>query len=523
MFYSFSYIDNNIEFKGEFLKVFLLLKPEYLFIIGDSLFNEFLSLYHKPPVLRGQLSGNGLDGYLWSFSPPDPSSKSPKGYFLALQEALGHAAEYLSRRRLSFLFCPFLSLTGVVLSGRQAEPAGKVFFSGPTLQIGARFAEYLKPGVVGKTWQDGGIPSSEQVQHVLPQIRNSRFMVADGLSGSGLMAGLVPVDPTENLSEDGIAFSYLPLVEHVTIMCLFQREESLFGIKTLQGRKDFLGFVFDQAVVTQRKQDFSIPFTAQNGTDDGHSACSLYLAEHFRKSDVHFYQGLLHMVDMHRRATDMVFTQALVPPEFLEFPLGYKTAVQQAVTVQLLYPLAVLHIGLASRYLAGLPSVHQPDVQPSFHEHVVQDDPVRTGRFHRHGLHAIGQKVCQRTPEFGSVGSENLYFGPFQAYVDIAGAYVYARSIVVDLFHSIYSLMNILLCPQGQGNGQATMRTINDDVPNSFTISCGTILADRQNALYRKRPYCIRNTLKLANKLSFSSFIFEKMLTSRDDVNKMSF
>ncbi|WP_215225478.1 hypothetical protein [Echinicola shivajiensis] len=83
--------------------------------------------------------------------------------------------------------------------------------------------------------------------------------------------------------------------------------------------------------------------------------------------------------------------------------------------------------------------------------------------------------------------------------------------------------MNILLCPQGQGNGQATMRTINDDVPNSFTISCGTILADRQNALYRKRPYCIRNTLKLANKLSFSSFIFEKMLTSRDDVNKMSF
>ena len=64
--------------------------------------------------------------------------------------------------------------------------------------------------------------------------------------------------------------------------------------------------------------------------------------------------------------------------------------------MQLLQPLAVPHVGLATRHVLDASGVHQHHLQSPLFQHPEQQYPVHAGGLHDHGLHsALGQPVCQ--------------------------------------------------------------------------------------------------------------------------------
>jgi hypothetical protein len=54
--------------------------------------------------------------------------------------------------------------------------------------------------------------------------------------------------------------------------------------------------------------------------------------------------------------------------------------------VELLQPLAILHVAFAARNMLGLPRVDQHHLKARFFELLEQRNPVDTRRFHRHGF-----------------------------------------------------------------------------------------------------------------------------------------
>ena len=64
--------------------------------------------------------------------------------------------------------------------------------------------------------------------------------------------------------------------------------------------------------------------------------------------------------------------------------------------VQLLQPLAVQHVGLATRHVLDASGVHQHHLEVPLFQHPEQGYPVHAGGLHDHGLHtALGQPVRQ--------------------------------------------------------------------------------------------------------------------------------
>jgi hypothetical protein len=62
--------------------------------------------------------------------------------------------------------------------------------------------------------------------------------------------------------------------------------------------------------------------------------------------------------------------------------------VEQTDRVQVLQPLAVLHVGLAAWHIFDVASVDQADLQPPRLQHLEQRHPIHAGCLHRHRAHA---------------------------------------------------------------------------------------------------------------------------------------
>ena len=70
--------------------------------------------------------------------------------------------------------------------------------------------------------------------------------------------------------------------------------------------------------------------------------------------------------------------------------IGWKRAAQQAQTVQLLNPLAIQHVTLATRYVLEVPPVDQKHLKAAGFEHFKDRNPIDAGGFHRHRVDATG-------------------------------------------------------------------------------------------------------------------------------------
>jgi hypothetical protein len=84
---------------------------------------------------------------------------------------------------------------------------------------------------------------------------------------------------------------------------------------------------------------------------------------------------------------------------------GTKAAAQETDRVQVLQPLAVLHIGLATGQIFAVARVDQHHFQSRAFEDLEERDPIHAGRFQRDGGDtALPEPVAQGQQLFGESG-----------------------------------------------------------------------------------------------------------------------
>jgi hypothetical protein len=108
--------------------------------------------------------------------------------------------------------------------------------------------------------------------------------------------------------------------------------------------------------------------------------------------DVHLYQGLLHPLHPTGLLQQQDLALAHDSPHHTHRFTRAPRRTQQTQTHQLLQPLAVLYIALASGHVLHLPRIDQPDLQPATLQHFVHRDPVHPGRLQRYRIYAARQQ-----------------------------------------------------------------------------------------------------------------------------------
>src|SRR5271157_2188386 len=112
------------------------------------------------------------------------------------------------------------------------------------------------------------------------------------------------------------------------------------------------------------------------------------VAEHMVELQVHLAERLLHVQDV---LGSHLQQAATVPPQGTKGTdrLGWPEArPQQPDRVQILDPLAVGYIALASGHTLQIVRVDQIDLEPALLQDLKQRDPVHPCRLHRHALNS---------------------------------------------------------------------------------------------------------------------------------------
>ena len=128
---------------------------------------------------------------------------------------------------------------------------------------------------------------------------------------------------------------------------------------------------------------------------------------------------------------------AQVAPQASYVPVGSEGSRQQPVGVQLLQPLAVPHVGLATRHVLDAPGVHQHHLQSPLLQHTEQRYPVHAGGLHDHRFHTALRKPLRQTVQVRCEGGKLLYrlLRAVGGHRDemAGGAHVDARRVQVQL------------------------------------------------------------------------------------------
>jgi hypothetical protein len=125
--------------------------------------------------------------------------------------------------------------------------------------------------------------------------------------------------------------------------------------------------------------------------------------------EVHLIERFLHALQMFAARADQALAVAHEAAHRAHCGRRAKRGVQQAHRVQVLQPLAVLHVGLAGRHVFDVAGVDQTDFQPARFENLKQRHPVDAVGLHRHGRDLAGDEpVGQRVQVFGE-GAERAH------------------------------------------------------------------------------------------------------------------
>jgi hypothetical protein len=127
---------------------------------------------------------------------------------------------------------------------------------------------------------------------------------------------------------------------------------------------------------------------SQNRPHDLHPHDPGDIAEHLVQLQIHLLQGLLHQLNLHRGPLHQVLAVSPVATQHTDRIGRAKRPCQHPVGMQLLKPLAILHVGLAARQVLGLAGIHQVDLDPVLLQHLHDRNPVHPGRFDGHRGHA---------------------------------------------------------------------------------------------------------------------------------------
>jgi len=123
---------------------------------------------------------------------------------------------------------------------------------------------------------------------------------------------------------------------------------------------------------------------------------------------VHPFQRLLLMLHTGRGTGQMNGPQAQVVLQAPNLRRRDKARLQQTVRVERRPPLAILHVGLASRQVAGLFAIDHAHFQTRRLQHSIKRQPIDTGGFHRHRLDFALQQPVAQAVQLGGHGAEDL-------------------------------------------------------------------------------------------------------------------
>src|SRR5690606_33958860 len=184
----------------------------------------------------------------------------------------------------------------------------------------------------------------------------------------------------------------------------------LLAVVADQGLGDGGGAGLD-AVVAQRGQSARVSLAGEDRVDDGQPGDAGQVADDVMQVQVHLVEGLLHVLDMPGGGAHQHVAAPQVAAQHADLIGGAERGVQQADRVQVLQPLAVGDIGLATGHGLHVAGVDQADLEAAGLEHLEQGDPVNAGRLHGDvadtaGLQPVDQSV-QVLGE-GSKGADGL-------------------------------------------------------------------------------------------------------------------
>jgi hypothetical protein len=131
---------------------------------------------------------------------------------------------------------------------------------------------------------------------------------------------------------------------------------------------------------------------------DLHPGQTRDVRDHVVELDVHEHERLLHVLDVRGGVLDDALSMTKQRTQSSDALTRSKTGAQQTVLVELLQPLRVVHVGLATRDILGVARVDQEDLEASRFEDLEDRNPIHAGRLHRDGrdanrLEPVSQRV----------------------------------------------------------------------------------------------------------------------------------
>ena len=122
-----------------------------------------------------------------------------------------------------------------------------------------------------------------------------------------------------------------------------------------------------------------VALPGHDGTQDLLTRLAHHVRDHVGQLNVHLHQRLLHVLDVPSLHAQQHATLAVQCSQYANLVCRAECPAQQTIAVQLLQPLAVQHIGLATRHVLDVPGVDQQYRQASALQNLVHGDPVHPG------------------------------------------------------------------------------------------------------------------------------------------------
>ena len=184
------------------------------------------------------------------------------------------------------------------------------------------------------------------------------------------------------------------------------QHEKVFGLPVpSQGCGD-LGLGLLAATVAQSGQRGRVAFARHDGVEDGLPGLAGDVADGAVQQHVHLVEGLLQAQDMFAARAHEVVALAHQRADRADGGRRAEGGLEQADAVQVLQPLAVLHVGLAGGHVLDVAGVGQDHLEPPRLQNLEERNPVHPGGFHGHGPDAAGHQPVGQQVQGGGVGGE---------------------------------------------------------------------------------------------------------------------
>ena len=185
-------------------------------------------------------------------------------------------------------------------------------------------------------------------------------------------------------------------------------------------------------------------------SDNLHASHPGDIREYVGQGQVHLGERLLHVLNMRRAVLHQHLAMVYQTAQSHNLLRWSEGRTQQAISMQLLDPLAVQNIRLSPRNILQMPGIDQIDPKAVGFQDFVQWDPVHPGRFHRHRIDVAGFQPVSQAVEISREGRKgtHIVFIPLLRHCDpdFFRSDVDPSRIHIDLFQGInLSLLFLLL------------------------------------------------------------------------------